>query len=300
MLPKHRYGWLRDYPDHRDFTPECSYKLLNGQKICDVLLKMGLESKDDITLPTTIDLRRYCSDVKNQGHLGSCTSHAGVALLEFFENKSFSTYIEASRLFLYKISRKLIGFNDDVGSYIRTTMGAMRMFGIPPEKFLPYYVDGQINPDWNKDPEPFLYAYASNYKAIEYFRLDAENLDKNKLLLRIKTYLYGSYPSMFGFTVYDSIKQASDSGFIPYPDINERVVGGHAVVAIGYDDDMKVVNTANNEVTKGAILIQNSWGQGWGEHGYGWLPYKYILSGLAVDWWTLIQSKWINTNNFGF
>ncbi len=75
-------------------------------------------------------------------------------------------------------------------------------------------------------------------------------------------------------------------------------MGGHAIVAIGYDDKMKIKNTPCKATTIGALLIRNSWGAGWGDHGYGWLPYDYVLCGLATDWWTLIKSEWIDTQQF--
>ena len=74
---------------------------------------------------------------------------------------------------------------------------------------------------------------------------------------------------------------------------------GHAVVCVGYDDDLVIQNTATGEKTKGALKIRNSWGTGWGEDGYGWLPYKYVEDGLARDWWSLIKSEWIDTEQFG-
>ncbi len=105
---------------------------------------------------------------------------------------------------------------------------------------------------------------------------------------------------MFGFSVYSSIDQASESGKIPFPLEGERMVGGHAVAAVGYDDNMEIENAdAPRLVTKGALLVRNSWGPEWGEAGYGWLPYEYVLGGLATDWWSLLKNEWVNTGEFG-
>ena len=98
---------------------------------------------------------------------------------------------------------------------------------------------------------------------------------------------------MFGFTVYSSIEEAETTGKIPYPAAGDKIIGGHAVVAAGYDDKMIIKNS-----NPGALLIRNSWGKTWGEGGYGWLPYDYVLSGLAVDWWSLLKNEWVDTGNF--
>ncbi len=106
---------------------------------------------------------------------------------------------------------------------------------------------------------------------------------------------------MFGFTVYSSYTQAeSMEGKIPFPTPGERIVGGHAVVAVGYDDKIKIKNSSPRGVeTTGALKIRNSWGESWGAGGYGWLPYEYILRGLADDWWSLMRSEWVETGQFG-
>jgi C1A family cysteine protease len=104
---------------------------------------------------------------------------------------------------------------------------------------------------------------------------------------------------MFGFAVYSSIERAVKTGKIPYPIPGEKALGGHAVVAIGYDEKMKIKN--NNpeaDETTGALLIRNSWGTGWGEEGYGWLPYAYVLKGLAIDWWSILKNEWVDTGVF--
>ncbi len=299
MTTCYNYGWLPDYPDYRDLHPTSTHvSPIASTNIAESLTTLKLEGLQSVTLPTTQDLRQWCPPIEDQASLGSCTANAGVGLLEYFENRAFGLHTDASRLFLYKVTRNLLGWTGDTGAFLRTTMGAMRLFGIPPEKYWPYYLQGNINPQWNEEPSAFLYAYAKNYQAVRYFRLDT-SITKADLLLRIKRYIAGYYPSMFGFTVYSSISQAAQNGAIPFPSSNETVQGGHAIVAVGYDDNKAITNSINGAKTTGALLIRNSWGTSWGDAGYGWLPYEYVLQGLATDWWSLITSDWVNTKQFG-
>ena len=82
------------------------------------------------------------------------------------------------------------------------------------------------------------------------------------------------------------------TGEIPFPTAGDTVQGGHAVLAVGYDDAKKIGSA------KGALLIRNSWGTGWGAEGYGWLPYDYVLKGLANDFWSLVQADFVDTDLF--
>jgi len=295
-------GWRPDLPDIRDYTFETSdvsNKLKNlGQKdsVKAMLKKGGIEdSKKAPPLKATQDLRAWCPPIENQGSLGSCTANAGVALIEFFERKAFGNHIDASRLFLYKATRNLLGWTGDTGAYLRTTMAAMALFGAPPERYWPYDIS-----KYEIEPPAFCYAFGQNFQSLTYYRLDPPGTTKATLLARIKLLIASKMPPMFGFTVYNSISQAGSSGKIPYPAPGDTVAGGHAVVAIGFDDGMKIKNTkpGSPEYT-GAILIRNSWGTGWGDSGYGWLPYEYVLKGLAVDWWSLLKSEWLDTGKFG-
>lgn len=116
----------------------------------------------------------------------------------------------------------------------------------------------------------------------------------------IKKYLEAGIPSMFGFWGFLSFDMSDTKGGIPYPDEGESAEWGHAIVAVGYDDEKKIKNTKNNKVTTGALLIRNSWGKEWGDKGYGWLPYDYVLNNLALDFWSLLGMDWVDSKQFGF
>ncbi len=289
-------GWMPDLPDYRDYSPA-------HKEIKPMVDKLGLAKTDAVSLPNTVDLRQWCSPIENQGSLGSCTAQAGVGLIEYYERKAFGTHIDASRLFLYKVTRNLLGWDWDYGAYMRTTMGAMALFGVPPEKYWPYTDRKNPGPagerTFNEEPPAFLYAFAENYKALKYFRLDPAGTAANTLLQRVKAFNAANLPAFFGFTVYASINQAGATGKIPFPCPGEGVRGGHGIVAVGYNDAMEIENTTCGKKTKGALLIRNSWGTGWGDAGYGWLPYDYILKGLARDFWTLFKMDYISTKAFG-
>ncbi|MDC8756689.1 C1 family peptidase [Janthinobacterium fluminis] len=295
-------GWLRDQPDFRDYTinndkitPQM--QMLGQASVKSDLKKMGVLQASTAALPVNTDLREFFPDVYDQEHLGSCTAQAGVGLVEYFQNRAFGTHASASRLFLYKVTRELLGLKGDTGAYLRTTMAALTLFGCPPEQYWAYT---DHKPEFDTEPNGFCYAYAQNYQAISYYRLDTPEISPDELLNTIKKWLVAGLPSMFGFSVYSSYTQAGETGEIPLPVHGERIVGGHAVIAVGYDDTKYIKNNAPGaKETVGAFLIRNSWGKDWGIDGYGWLPYDYVLQALAVDWWTLTKSEWVNSQQFG-
>jgi len=293
-------GWLPDYPDFRDHTmdhdevPQRLKELGQKDSVKQMASKVGIGKAVKLGLPASVDLRTWFSPVENQGSLGSCTAHAGVGMVEYFERRAFGKHVDASRLFLYKVTRDMLHWTGDTGAFLRTTMGALVLFGVPPEEYWQYVIA-----DFDKEPPAFCYAFAQNYQAITHYRLDPPGTSPTNLLNQIKANLAAGLPAMFGFTVYSSYVQAATTGKIPYPTAGEKIVGGHAIIAAGYDDTMKIKNTNPGAVeTTGALLVRNSWGPGWGVGGYGWLPYDYVLKRLAVDWWSLLKNEWIDTGNF--
>ena len=285
----YKFGWQPDLPDIRD------YGIAKSKGMLGLLKKSEVYPYGDYT-PEKTGLREWFSPVETQGNLGSCCSQAGVALLEYFENRAMGHHIDASRLFLYKTTRNLLNWVGDTGAYIRSTMGAMAMFGVPPEKYWPYTDNGS---KFDKEPTSFVYSLAQRWRPTVYFRMDLPGVSKDVLLNNIKAFLRCGWPMMFGFTVYDSIKYAKTTGEIPYPSEKDEVEGGHALTSVGFDDAKVIVHLGSGESTKGALLIRNSWGSEWGDQGYGWISYKYVLSGLAIDWWTILSADYIDSGKFG-
>ena len=248
------------------------------------------------TLPAIVDLRQWCSPIENQLNLGSCTAHAGIGIVEYFQRRAYGKYIESSRLFVYKATRNLMKVTGDTGACLRNVMGALTLCGVPDEKYWPYNV-----PDFDNEPPAFVYAVADNYEALKYFCYDTigANVPPATVLSTVKQYLAAGVPSMFGFWGFPSFDNTNVKGGIPYPCSGESAQWGHAIVAVGYDDGKKIKNTKCNKETTGALLIRNSWGTSWGDNGYGWLPYDYVLNKLALDFWSLLSMEWIDTKQFG-
>lgn len=251
-------GWLPDYPSFKDYTPQTTGVAAMFKKVdLEKTLKSSVLKE---SLPAKQDLRKWCSPIEDQKSLGSCTANAGVGMIEYFEKRADGKFIDASRLFLYKVTRNLLNFKGDTGAFLRSAMGAITLFGVPPEEYWPYDIE-----KFDKEPPAFCYSFAKNFQAISYVRLDPSATPKDVLLKSIKNNIAKGFPCMFGFTVYNSIQQAGSTGKIPYPCEGEKVEGGHAIMAVGYDDKMAVKNETCDVETRGALLIRNSWGTEWGE-----------------------------------
>lgn len=240
----HRFGWVPDLPDQRDFL-------------------YAAPSRYQQHLPPSVDLSHKCPPIYDQGQLGSCTANAIAAAIEFEQRKKFVP----SRLFIYYNERAMEGtIKSDAGAQIRDGIKSVATLGAPPEKDWPY----QIAKFEEKPPAP-AFKDAKKDLVTLYQRLIQD-------LNTMKGCLASGYPFVFGFTVYDSFEgaQVAKTGVVSMPASDEKVVGGHAVMAVGYDDKSR------------EFLVRNSWGADWGLKGYFKMPYAYLTAPkLAIDFWTI-------------
>lgn len=242
-----KYGWKPDLPDHRDIyllTP-----VFNG------------------VAPEKVDLRPKCPPVYDQGQLGSCTANAIGAAMQFeMMRQNISSFVP-SRLFIYYNERAMEGtVNSDSGAQIRDGIKSVGKLGVCPEVMWPYNIA-----HFTEKPSPDCYGAALKDRALQYLRL-ARGLE------HFLKCLAAGFPFVFGITVYESFESAAvaKSGRVPLPKTNEQCLGGHAIMAVGYDQ------------TKQVIICRNSWGVNWGKKGYFTLPFSYLLDAdLSDDFWTI-------------
>jgi C1A family cysteine protease len=244
-----RYGWKPDIPDHRDLTYSAHrHGAVQG-------------------LPQHVDLRGNMPAVYDQGQLGSCTANALGAAFEFDQIRQKLPSWTPSRLMIYYLERKIEGtIKEDAGATIRDGAKVLAKYGVCPEDQWPYDVDKfQVKPDVED------MKIASQNQVLRYARVDQTKED----LLGV---LASGYPVVFGFTVYEGFEsqQCAKTGYLQMPGKKDKCYGGHAVVACGYD------------LEKELLLVRNSWGPKWGQHGYFWMPLAYALdANLADDFWVL-------------
>lgn len=216
-------------------------------------------------LPEKVDMRAKMPPVVDQSKLGSCTTNAIVSgLRQFLRIKNGESNAVLSRLYLYWHEREVEGtLGTDAGAEIRTGMKLLKNLGVCPEKDFPYVIS-----TYNDKPSADAEAHAAEFKIKEYSRVTD--------LTMLKTALAEGYPVVFGFMVYSSFKspEATETGWVSLPQEGEELLGGHAVLAVGYDDFREVV------------ICRNSWGRTWGDHGYFYLPYDFWAYNLVDDMWT--------------
>lgn len=243
-----RYGWIPDQPDQRDHLYAAPAQFLTA-------------------LPPKADLRRRCPPVYNQGALGSCTANAIAAAVEFERMKQRLSVFVPSRLFIYYNERVIEGtVRSDSGAQLRDGIKSVASLGACPEPEWPYNIAR-----FATKPPQRAYADAKLDRAVSYQSVVQD-------LSQMKGCLASGYPFVFGFTVYQSFESATvaRTGHAPMPQWGERPIGGHAVMAVGYDDASQW------------FLVRNSWGKAWGMSGYFTLPYAYLIQpGLSSDFWTI-------------
>jgi C1A family cysteine protease len=246
----HRLGWIPDHPDHRDHL-------------------FVAPPPPAGALPAAVDLRGGCPSVYDQGQLGSCTANAIAAAVQFDRLKQQIPDFMPSRLFLYYNERVIENtVQSDAGGQLRDGIKSLASQGDCPEALWPYLDDGKT---FAAQPPQECYDNAVLHTAVAYQRL-IQNLNQ------LKGCLAAGYPFVFGFTVYESFESdaVAQSGQAPMPSLDEPALGGHAVLAVGYDD------------ARNWFIVRNSWGPAWGDQGYFYLPYTYLADeNLATDFWTL-------------
>ena len=248
------YGWLPDLPDYRDMMYQAPAPMLAA-------------------LPPSANLQNNCPGVYNQGQLGSCTANAISAAFEFELLKQKAPDFMPSRLFIYYNERAMENtINNDSGAQIRDGIKSINKLGVCPEAEWPYNIS-----EFTQKPHKDCYTNALKHIATSYHRVVQD-------LNHMKACLADGYPFVFGFTVYNYFESAemSKTGMLNLPKAGEKPVGGHAVMAVGYDDSTK------------RFLVRNSWGGTWGQKGYFTIPYDYLTNNhLADDFWT-IRLVWAN------
>jgi C1A family cysteine protease len=249
-----RYGWIPDLPDVRDHLYAAPPEVLTR-------------------LPPKVDLRAQSPIVYDQGQLGSCTANAIAAAIQFDrmkQNLNDAAKLVPSRLFIYYNERVIEGTaQQDSGAQIRDGIKTVAKQGACFESgpnAWPYTI-----PNFTEPAPEACYEAALADRVVQYSRLMPS-------LNQLRGCLAAGYPFVFGFTVYQSFEtdHVAKSGIVPMPAAGEEVVGGHAVMAVGYDDSQQ------------RFIVRNSWGPNWGLDGYCLMPYGYLTErSLASDFWTI-------------
>lgn len=241
-----RYGWIPDVPDARD-------------------LWAAPVPPPPVGVPERVDLRADCPPVYDQGLLGSCTAQAVAGAYELDRRRQGLGPLSPSTLFIYFEERVIQGTVDyDSGATLRDGMRVLDRIGTCAEPAWPYAVER-----FREHPPERCYRDAARHRAVAYRRVAQD-------AAAIRATLAGGIPVVFGFSVYESFETPAveRTGVVPLPDPDERLLGGHAVVAVGYD--------------RTTFLVRNSWGSAWGDSGYCTMPVEYVTDpGLAADLWAL-------------
>lgn len=259
----HRTGWKPDLPDQRD------------HKFSTIL--------PPASLPPSADLRKQFPAVFDQSTLGSCTAQAVAAVIGFSQVKQkVKEVFTPSRLFIYYNERSLEGtIPEDSGATLRSGIKSVNQWGVCPEKEWPYDIINFVT-----KPSDRCYTHAEKHQVLSYQRIDHD-------IVAMKSCLAQGFPFVFGFTVYESFESSAvaKTGVVPMPLLTEQTLGGHAVVAVGYNGSDKVVN----KIPPHTFIVRNSWSSKWGAKGYCFMPFDYLTNdNLADDFWSIRQ---IETGN---
>jgi len=200
--------------------------------------------------------------VRNQGKLGACTAFAVCASYEHCAIKEGLTDFSPSQLYVYWNERACNNTTkSDAGSSIRNSIKTTARFGVASDPLWPYVVE-----KYTTKPPQECYNFATKHKVLAYHRLQKD-------VQQIKKAISLEHTVNFGFSLTESFEKTGSDGIIPVP--SGKVLGGHAVVICGYDDDKK------------EFTVQNSWGNTWGDKGFFYMSYDFAVSPYCTDFWVI-------------
>lgn len=230
-----------------------------------------------VTLPDAFELPLQIP-IYDQGSLGSCTSNSGCACYRFESAQVVGDFkFDPSRLFLYYNTRLIEGtVDEDSGAYIRDVFKALNKWGLAPEVDFPYHIQ-----DFKNTPTQVAYSNGLKNIVVKYAAVDQTEV-------AIKQTLISGAAVSFGFNVYSSFMSGDwdrKTGIMPIPKKGEELRGGHACTIVGWSDSKK------------CFLIQNSWGEEWGQKGKFWMPYSFLLNGSECDDFWCIEAIKIENEN---
>lgn len=271
------FDWQPDLADHRDYS-------MRHEKVISLLRRLKMRTRKRRGWPASIDWREYCGPIEDQQNLATSAAHAGAALVQQFERRASGRLIQPSRLFVHHTAQRLSNVTGRAGASLRPVLKGMVRCGAAPEKHWPYDSEHLA-----REPDAFTYSFQREFRSIRYLRLDSRQMPGPQVLDQLKSFLAAGFTLAFGFPVCSCVSQSAE---IPFPTAADAILGGQAVTAVGYDDRLRIRSD------KGALLVRNSWGENWGDRGYGWLPYSYVNERLAVDFWTLLKPSWLRSGEF--
>ncbi len=206
-------------------------------------------------LPVSVDLTANTLSPGNQGAVGSCTTWAvGYSLLGYYSKTQPHAGAPFAPMFIYS----QINGGRDAGSSISAALSLVVSQGVAERSV---YTQGDV--DWRTQPTAAERANAALHKVASYSTLFSKwSTPSADDVTAVKAALATGHPVVIAIPVYDSFEWPAAGAVIHAPGSSERLWGYHAITAFGY-------NTTG-------LVIENSWGTGWGRHGFATLAWDFV------------------------